>query len=383
MTGERIPVNVLCTQRIANVSPALARELKLDEKTRSVALISTDCDDATYLALDEATKASDVTVAYARSLYAGAGSAATAVSGEVIGILAGPSPSEVESGLAAALSFLSSGVGFCKADGAGGVVYLAHCVSATGAYLSALAGIPQGQALAYLIAPPVPAVFALDAALKAQKACVLSDQEAKSLSGFILRANGTMNPAIVGKSAHRIAQMAGLTRVPEDTSVLVARESHVGAQYPYAHEKLCPILALYVEPDEEAALRRCCEILRFEGSGHTFCIHTEDRAAVDKFAAAVPVSRVLVNTPGALGGVGATTGLFPALTLGCGAVGGSSSSNNIGPLDLINIRRVAWGLRDSISYAGHTKAKAADAPQPVISEELVAYLTDRILEKLR
>ena len=167
MTGERIPVNVLCTQRIANVSPALARELKLDEKTRSVALISTDCDDATYLALDEATKASDVTVAYARSLYAGAGSAATAVSGEVIGILAGPSPSEVESGLAAALSFLSSGVGFCKADGAGSVVYLAHCVSATGAYLSALAGIPQGQALAYLIAPPVPAVFALDAALKA------------------------------------------------------------------------------------------------------------------------------------------------------------------------------------------------------------------------
>ena len=220
-------------------------------------------------------------------------------------------------------------------------------------------------------------------ALKAQKACVLSDQEAKSLSGFILRANGTMNPAIVGKSAHRIAQMAGLTRVPEDTSVLVARESHVGAQYPYAHEKLCPILALYVEPDEEAALHRCCEILRFEGSGHTFCIHTADRAAVDKFAAAVPVSRVLVNTPGALGGVGATTGLFPALTLGCGAVGGSSSSNNIGPLDLINIRRVAWGLRDSISYAGHTKAKAADAPQPVISEELVAYLTDRILEKLR
>ena len=85
----------------------------------------------------------------------------------MIGILAGPSPSEVESGLAAALSFLSSGVGFCKADGAGGVVYLAHCVSATGAYLSALAGIPQGQALAYLIAPPVPAVFALDAALKA------------------------------------------------------------------------------------------------------------------------------------------------------------------------------------------------------------------------
>lgn len=220
-------------------------------------------------------------------------------------------------------------------------------------------------------------------ALKAQKACILSDQEAKTLSSFLLRANGTMNPAIVGKSAHRIAQLAGLTRVPPETSVLVARETHVGAQYPYAHEKLCPILALYVEPDEDAALARCCEILHFEGSGHTFAIHTEDRAVVEKFARAVPVSRVLVNTPAALGGVGATTGLFPALTLGCGAVGGSSSSNNIGPLDLINIRRIAWGLRDSISYEGHTTAKAAPSAQPVISDELIAYLTDQIIAKLR
>lgn len=224
---------------------------------------------------------------------------------------------------------------------------------------------------------------ALLRALKAQKACLLSDQEAKTLSGFLLRANGTMNPAIVGKSAFRIAQMAGLTRVPEDTSVLVARETHVGTKYPYAHEKLCPVLALYVEPDEDAALARCCEILRFEGSGHTFAIHTEDRAVVEKFARAVPVSRVLVNTPAALGGVGATTGLFPALTLGCGAVGGSSSSNNIGPLDLINIRRVAWGVRDSISYDGHTTPKAAPKAQPEISDELIAYLTDQIIAKLR
>ncbi len=167
MTGDRIPVRVLCTQRIANISPALARELKLDDRTRSVALISTDCDDATYLALDEATKASDVTVSYARSMYAGAANASTAISGEVIGILAGPSPSEVESGLAAALSFLRGDVGFRSADDADDIVYLAHCVSATGSYLSGLAGVPQGQAIAYLIAPPVAAFVALDAALKA------------------------------------------------------------------------------------------------------------------------------------------------------------------------------------------------------------------------
>ena len=167
MTGDLIPVRVLCAQCIPNVSPALARELKLDEKTRSIGLISTDCDDATYLALDEATKASDVAVVYARSMYAGAANATTAVTGEVIGILAGPSPSEVESGLAAALSFLNGGVGFRSADDAGGIVYLAHCVSATGAYLSGVAGVPVGQAIAYLIAPPVAAFVALDAALKA------------------------------------------------------------------------------------------------------------------------------------------------------------------------------------------------------------------------
>ncbi len=216
--------------------------------------------------------------------------------------------------------------------------------------------------------------------LQAQHAVLLSDEEAKALSGFILRANGTMNPAIVGKSAHCIAQMAGLTRVPEDASILIAREQNVGAKFPYSNEKLCPILALYVEPDEEAALARCCEILRFEGSGHTFSLHAEDRAVVEKFAAAVPVSRILVNTPSALGGIGATTGLFPALTLGCGAVGGSSSSNNIGPFDLINLRRVAWGVRDSVSFAGHTNAAAQ--PQIEISEEMIRLLADQIIQKL-
>ena len=88
------------------------------------------------------------------------------------------------------------------------------------------------------------------------------------------------------------------------------------------------------------------EILEWEGAGHTFAIHCADETVVKHFAAAVPASRVLVNTPASLGGIGATTCLFPALTLGCGAVGGSSSSNNIGPLDLINIKRVAWGVRE-------------------------------------
>ena len=182
--------------------------------------------------------------------------------------------------------------------------------------------------------------------LQRQGAYVLSDSEYTKLSKFILRANGTMNPAIVGKSVETVAKLAGLDRVPASARVLVARETGVGRGYPYSNEKLGLILAYYVENDEPAVLERCVEILEWEGAGHTFSIHAEDENVVKKFAERVPASRVLVNTPSALGGIGATTCLFPALTLGCGAVGGSSSSNNIGPLDLINIKRVAWGVRE-------------------------------------
>ena len=182
--------------------------------------------------------------------------------------------------------------------------------------------------------------------LQRQGAYVLSDSEHTKLSKFILRANGTMNPAIVGKSVETVAKLAGLDQVPASARVLVARETGVGRGYPYSNEKLGLILAYYVENDEPAVLERCVEILEWEGAGHTFSIHAEDENVVKKFAERVPASRVLVNTPSALGGIGATTCLFPALTLGCGAVGGSSSSNNIGPLDLINIKRVAWGVRE-------------------------------------
>lgn len=166
MIGDRIPVTVLCAQHIANISEGLGRSLRLPSRCRSVALLSTDCDDATYIALDEATKKANVEVVYARSLYAGASNASTKLAGEVIGMLGGENPSEVRSGLQAAVALLRE-IGFCSADDGGGVVYLAHCVSRTGSYLSKLAHIPAGQALAYLIAPPVEAIYALDAALKA------------------------------------------------------------------------------------------------------------------------------------------------------------------------------------------------------------------------
>ena len=221
---------------------------------------------------------------------------------------------------------------------------------------------------------------AVTAELKAQGAYLLDDEEHRLLSKFILRPNGTMNPAIVGKSVETVAKLAGLTRVPPTARVLVARETGVGPGYPYSNEKLGLILAYYVEDSEEAVLRRCVEILEWEGAGHTFAIHTEDAGTAKRFAAAVPASRVLVNTPAALGGIGATTCLFPALTLGCGAVGGSSSSNNIGPLDLINIKRVAWGVKELEELRGNRPATGY-APCAV-DESLLNELVNRIIGRL-
>lgn len=167
MKGDKLPVRILTLRLIPNLSPGLARALGLEDRFRAIGLISTDCDDVTYMALDEATKAANVEVVYARSLYAGAGNASTALAGEVIGILAGPTPAEVASGLQGAEAFIREDVGFRTANEAGDVVYLAHCVSRTGSYLARQAGVPLGQALAYLVAPPVEAIVGLDSALKA------------------------------------------------------------------------------------------------------------------------------------------------------------------------------------------------------------------------
>lgn len=201
----------------------------------------------------------------------------------------------------------------------------------------------------------------------------MDGEQAGKLGRLLFRPNGTLNPDIVGRSAGKLAEMAGFS-VPQGTKVLVAREEEAGPSRPYSMEKLCPVLAFYVMENEEAVLNMCIKILVHEGSGHTFAMHAEDREVIRRFAEKIPVSRFLVNTPAALGGIGATTGLFPALTLGCGAVGGSSSSNNISPMDLINIRRVAWNTEE---------APAKSAPEIArVSPELVELLTQKILEQL-
>ena len=158
-----------------------------------------------------------------------------------------------------------------------------------------------------------------------------------------MRANNTMNPAIVGKSVQAIAKMAGIT-VPKDARVLVSEQTEVGPKNPYSREKLCPILAFFVEDTWEKCCEKSIAILQNEGAGHTMTIHSTNTEIIRQFALKKPVSRLLVNTPGSLGGVGATTNLAPALTLGCGAVGGSATSDNVNPMNLFNIRRVAWEI---------------------------------------
>ena len=203
---------------------------------------------------------------------------------------------------------------------------------------------------------------------KSQGFYFMDTAEAGKLAKLLFKPNGTLNPEIVGRSAEKLAQMAGFP-VPRGTKILVARELEAGPTRPYSMEKLCPVLAFFVMDSQEAILDKAVEVLTHEGAGHTFAIHAEDRDTIAKFAKAIPVSRFLVNTPAALGGIGATTSLFPALTLGCGAVGGSSSSNNISPMDLINIRRVAWDTEET--------------QQPQVDTQLVDLLAQKILERLR
>lgn len=158
-----IPVNVLAVRYLANASPALCRALGAPAGFPSLGMLTTDCDDATYIAMDAATKAAEVEVAYGHSFYAGATNASTPNAGEVIGVLAGRTPGAVRSGMEAALAALRR-VGVFETNN---VPYLAHTVSSVGSFLAKEAGVRLGTAVAYLIAPPLESMYALDAALKA------------------------------------------------------------------------------------------------------------------------------------------------------------------------------------------------------------------------
>ena len=227
--------------------------------------------------------------------------------------------------------------------------------------------------------------------IKRQGGYFLDEIQTEKVARFILRDNGTMNPKIVGKSARTIADMAGI-QVPSGTRVLLSRQTEVSKKNPYTREKLCPLLAFFVEDGWQEACERCIQILEVEGVGHTMTIHSQDTDVIREFALKKPVSRLLVNTPGALGGVGGTTNLAPALTLGCGAVGGSATSDNITPMNLLNIRRVACGVTElsdirrmyhvpEISQSMVQQSVKQTAPEGLCAEDIEA-IARAVLAKL-
>ena len=200
-------VKVLAVRYLANASPSLCQALGAPKEYPSLGLLTTDCDDATYIALDEATKASEVTVAYGRSFYAGASNASTPNAGEVIGILAGQTPGAVRSGMEAALAALER-LGFQEVNN---VPYLAHTVSSVGDFLAKEAGVPVGSALAYLIAPPLEGMYAMDAALKAAdvKLCKLySPPSETNFGGGLLSGTQSACDAACAAFAAAVAEVA-------------------------------------------------------------------------------------------------------------------------------------------------------------------------------
>ncbi len=206
----------------------------------------------------------------------------------------------------------------------------------------------------------------------------LDEQEIQALGQVVVTTKRTVNPKIVGKPAATIAALAGI-RIPEGTRVLVAPLSGVGRDYPLSMEKLSPILAFYVENNWQAACDRCIELINYGGLGHTLAIHSKNDEIIRQFGLQKPVFRIVVNTQAALGAVGYTTQLFPSMTLGCGSLGGNITSDNISPLHLINIKRVAYGRnREQANDSSRATSAPRETRSPINRGE-VSALVDRLL----
>ena len=189
----------------------------------------------------------------------------------------------------------------------------------------------------------------------------LEGENLTKVKAIMERGNGSMNPAIVGRDAQTIARLAGIT-IPEGTKLLISDEKGVGKKFPFSKEKLTALLGFYIVENWEEACELCKALLHNCGIGHTLSIHSKNEAVIREFGLKKPVSRIVVNSPSTHGGVGLTTDLFPSFTLGCGAVGGSATSDNITPMNLLNIRRVAYYIGESrIRQLGADEAPAASA----------------------
>jgi acetaldehyde dehydrogenase (acetylating) len=205
------------------------------------------------------------------------------------------------------------------------------------------------------------------AALKANHAHRCDIPQTAALARLLITKHGGINPDCVGQSPEKIAKMAGF-EVPADTSILTVELEGIGKEHPLSAEKLSPVLSLYFVPDFAAALDACEAVLQFAGLGHTCGIYATDDARIRQYALRMPAYRVIANSPTPKGSTGISTNLFPAMTLGCGAVAGNSTSDNVGPLHLINIKRLAYAV-DSTPMPAELDPKSIDRAQIVSAVE--------------
>lgn len=210
------------------------------------------------------------------------------------------------------------------------------------------------------------------ASVIAQGGYFLEGEKLERVKGVMERPNGGMNPAIVGRSATYIAKVAGI-EVPAGTTLLVCEEEGVGPKFPFSKEKLTSLLGFYVVNDWEDACELCYKLLRNGGLGHSMGIHSNNETVIRNFALKKPVSRFLVNTPTTQGAVGISTSMAPSFTLGCGTVGGSATSENVGPQHLFNVRRMAYGLDDTAAATSTPAGQSVD----------VEAVTHMIMEQIK
>lgn len=210
---------------------------------------------------------------------------------------------------------------------------------------------------------------------KAQGAYFLSAAEADQLAKVVATPQRSLNPAIVGKSVEVIAKMAGLN-VPPGTRCLMADVAGVGRDYPLSMEKLSPILAFYVADGLSNCVKLSQQVLGYGGMGHTAGIHTRSREAAVQFGGDMPASRITVNTPTTHGAIGFSTALPPSMTLGCGSWGGNVTSDNVGPLHLMDIKRVAFETRP-VKSARPAVSVPASPSRPVVEPAVTAGKINR------
>ena len=222
--------------------------------------------------------------------------------------------------------------------------------------------------------------------LKRNGAHFLNPEEVQKVSKVVILANGGVNPKVVGKDPKFIAQLAGIS-IPDQTKCLVAPLAGVGPQWPLSYEKLTTVLGFYRVADWHVGCERCLQLLEAGGIGHSLAIHCNNEEIIREFALKKPINRLLVNTPAAMGGVGATTGLSPSFTLGCGTWAGSSVSENVTPLHLLNIKRVAWHQRiperkPVEPMKVESPAQVALNPTSQVDAQLVQEIINQVMKHL-